>query len=112
MKRMRRVFLKTSSLALGLISFFGIAGRVFAIPRTSNPVWNGIERDCVVTCPACKQKVQETMSSESVKRVYHCPTCLTWLSPKKGDHCIYDSYGSVKCPAIQLKMRGAQNLSI
>jgi hypothetical protein len=26
---------------------------------------------------------------------------LTWLSPKPGDHCIYDSYGSVKCPPIQ-----------
>jgi hypothetical protein len=52
------------------------------------------------------------MSSESVKRVFHCPSCLAWLSPKKGDHCIYDSYGSVKCPAMQLKARKAQNLPI
>jgi hypothetical protein len=68
-------------------------------------IHQGIAGDCVVTCPVCKTKVRETMSSEASKRVYHCPGCLSWLSPKKGDHCIYDSYGSVKCPATQVKER-------
>jgi hypothetical protein len=105
MKTCRRDFLKTSCLALGLVSFLGVAGRAFAKPRKTNPVWEGIERDCVVTCPVCKTGVKETMVKETIKRVYHCPVCLTWLSPKKGDHCIYDSYGSVKCAAVQLKTK-------
>lgn len=112
MKRSRREFLKISCLVVSFVSFLGIAGRAFAKPKRTIPVWDGIVGDCVVTCPACKNKVQEKMSSESVKRVFHCPSCLAWLSPKKGDHCIYDSYGSVKCPAIQLKARKAQNLPI
>jgi hypothetical protein len=65
-----------------------------------------------VTCPVCKTKVQEKMSSEAPKRIYHCPKCLSWLSPKQGDHCIYDSYGSVKCPPIQIKERRAKKLPI
>jgi hypothetical protein len=112
MKRTRREFLKTTCLAVSFVSLLGFAKRTFAKQRTPIPAWDGITRDCVVTCPACKKKVQQTMSSESIKKIYHCPTCLAWLSPKKGDHCIYDSYGSVKCPAMQLKARKAQNLPI
>lgn len=99
----RREFLKNSFLAFGLVSLLGVATRVFAIPRNKNPVWNDIERECVVTCPVCNEGTREIMSREMLKRVYHCPHCLTWLSPKKNDHCIYDSYGSVKCPQKQLK---------
>jgi hypothetical protein len=68
--------------------------------------------DCVVTCPVCKTKVQETMVPETLKLIYHCPVCLTWLSPKKGAHCIYDSYGSVNCPPIQVKKRREQGLLV
>jgi hypothetical protein len=112
MIRSRREFIKTSFVTVGVLSFIGLAGRAFSMPRKANPTWDGVIRDSVVVCPACKSKVQERMSSESVKRIYHCPTCLTWLSTKKGDHCIYDSYGSVKCPATQLKERRAKNLAI
>src|SRR6476660_1396123 len=112
MKTSRRQFLKTGSLALGCVAFLGSAGRAIAKPRKTNPVWDGVLGDCVITCPACQHKGQERMSSESIKRVYHCPTCLTWLSVKEGDHCIYDSYGSTKCPAIQIKQRRAKKLPI
>jgi hypothetical protein len=108
----RRQFLKMGSLVLGFLAFVGSPGKMCAIPRKSNPVWNGVVQDCVITCPVCSTKVQEVMSSEAPKRKYHCPRCLTWLSPKPGDHCIYDSYGSVKCPPIQIKMRRAKNLPI
>jgi hypothetical protein len=112
MNRSRREFLKTTCIAVSFVSLLGFAGRAFAKTKRVIPVWNGIVGDCVVTCPGCNKKVGEKMSSESVKRVFHCPSCLAWLSPKKGDHCIYDSYGSVKCPAMQLKARKAQNLPI
>jgi hypothetical protein len=112
MESSRRDFLKTSCLALGFISLVGFTSRAFAKPRRTNPDWDGITTSCVITCPSCKTKVKAAMGSENLKRVYHCPACLVWLSPKKGDHCIYDSYGSVKCPAMQLKARKAQNLPI
>ena len=108
----RRQFLKIASLALGFVAFSGLVGRTFAKFRTTNPAWGGVVNDSLVTCPVCKTKVQEKMSSEAPKRIYHCPSCLSWLSPKEGDHCIYDSYGSVKCPPIQIKERRAKKLPI
>jgi len=112
MKSSRREFLKTSSLALGFLALFGFATRAFAVKKKTKVQWDGIVGDCVVTCPVCKTRVQETMVSETPKLIYHCPVCLTWLSPKKGDHCIYDSYGSVHCPPIQVKNRRLQGLPI
>ena len=112
MNRSRREFLKTTCIAVSIVSVLGFAGRAFSKPRRVLPVWDGIVGTTIITCPSCKKKLSSKMSSESVKRVFHCPTCLAWLSPKKGDHCIYDSYGSVKCPAIQLKARKEQGLTI
>ena len=112
MNKSRREFLKTTCITVCFVSLLSFAGRAFAKPKRVIPVWDGIVGNTVITCPNCKKTVSAKMSSESVKRVFHCPTCLAWLSPKKGDHCIYDSYGSVKCPAMQLKARKAQGLTI
>ena len=100
MKSSRRQFLILSALAVGI----GFATRAFAKKKTKVQ-WDGIVANCVVTCPTCKTQVQEYMVSESLRHIWHCPVCLTWLSPKKGDHCIYDSYGSVNCPQIQVKKK-------
>jgi hypothetical protein len=108
MKTNRRTFLVLSFLALGA----GFATRAFAVKKKTKIAWDGIVGDCVVTCPVCKTRVQETMTSETPKLIYHCPVCLTWLTPEKGDHCIYDSYGSVNCPPIQVKKRRAKGLAI
>jgi hypothetical protein len=108
MKTNRRKFLILSFLALGA----GFATRAFAVKKKTKIEWDGIVDDCVITCPVCKTQVQETMCSETPKLIYHCPVCLTWLSPKKGDHCIYDSYGSVNCPPIQVKTRRLKGLPV
>jgi hypothetical protein len=108
MKTNRRKFLILGCLAL-CASF---ARQAFAVKKKKKVKWDGIVGDCVVTCPVCKTRVQETMVPETLKLIYHCPVCLTWLSPKKGDHCIYDSYGSVNCPPIQVKKRRLQGLPI
>lgn len=101
----RRSFVKMVAFLLGSVPMIGHVGRAYAVPRGRNPVWYGIARKSTLTCPACGKSVTETMPHESLKRVYHCPACLTWLAPKHGDHCIYDSYGSVPCPALQLKAK-------
>ena len=112
MSNSRRQFIKISSFTLGFVALVGSAGRIFAIPRRSNPVWDGVVGACTITCPVCKTKTTEAMSSEAPKGRYHCPKCLTWLKPKPGDHCIYDSYGSVNCPPLQIKARKAKGLPI
>ena len=106
----RRVFLKASFLTLGVATIAGFVSRAFAIPRTIAPIYLGVARECVITCPVCKEGTTEVMSRESLKRVFHCPKCLTWLEPYPGDHCIYDSYGSVKCPRIQVKLKIDKNI--
>jgi hypothetical protein len=108
MKSNRRQFLILTCLAMGV----GFATRAFAVKKKKKIKWDGIVGDCVVTCPVCKTQVQETMVPETLKLIYHCPVCLTWLSPKKGDHCIYESYGSVNCPPIQVKKRREKGLPI
>ena len=108
----RRQFLKIGTFAFGFVALVSSVGRVFAKPRISNPVWDGVVRVCVVTCPVCHTQTRETMSSEAPKNIWHCPKCLTWLSTKPGDHCIYDSHGSVHCPPIQIKQRKAKGLPI
>ena len=103
MKTNRRTF-----LILGFFAFCAsFITRAFAVKKQPKLKWDGIVDDCVVTCPVCKTQVQEKMTSETPKLIYHCPVCKTWLSPKKNDHCIYDSYGSVKCPPIQVKTKRA-----
>ncbi|PKP50118.1 MAG: hypothetical protein CVT92_14705 [Bacteroidetes bacterium HGW-Bacteroidetes-1] len=57
----------------------------------------------VVTCPVCAHRKEEEMPSDSCQYFYQCENCNTVLKPLQGDCCVYCSYGSVKCPSIQLK---------
>jgi hypothetical protein len=101
----RRGFVKIIFIALGSVPLIAHVGRAFASSRRKPHVWDSIERTSTITCPACSETVTHTMSTESVKKVYHCQKCLTWVAAKHGDHCIYDSYGSTKCPPLQLKAK-------
>jgi hypothetical protein len=108
MKTSRRKF-----VILGCLAFCAsFVTRAFAVKKKKKIAWDGIVGVCVVTCPVCKTQVQENMVSETPPQIYHCPVCLTWLSPKKGDHCIYDSYGSINCPPIQVEKRRRKGLPI
>ncbi len=55
----------------------------------------------VVTCPVCKHQKEETMPINACEFFYECENCHTILKPKKGDCCVFCSYGSVPCPPIQ-----------
>jgi len=135
MNRSRRAFLKISGLALGAIAFarqaFGISSvpsvlfsttgttadvvvtaKTGILSRMQNPIWDGVSYISSVKCPVCATVEQRGMPIENPLRIYHCPQCKSWLSPKKGDHCIFDSYGSVPCAPIQIKARRAQGVTI
>ena len=54
-----------------------------------------------ITCPNCGYKKEETMPTNSCQYFYECEKCQKVIKPKKGDCCVYCSYGSVPCPPIQ-----------
>ncbi|TFG71848.1 MAG: hypothetical protein E4H26_11840 [Flavobacteriales bacterium] len=53
------------------------------------------------TCPYCLHQKEETMPTDACEYFYECTNCHKTLSPKKGDCCVYCSFGSVPCPPIQ-----------
>ncbi|HSH19916.1 MAG TPA: GDCCVxC domain-containing (seleno)protein [Draconibacterium sp.] len=55
----------------------------------------------VITCPECNFQKKETMSENSCQFFYECTNCKTILKPKKGDCCVFCSYGTIKCPPEQ-----------
>jgi len=59
----------------------------------------------VVTCPHCRSRHTETMPEYSCAISYQCAGCGAVLRPLPGDCCVYCSFGSVPCPAIQVERR-------
>ncbi|MGA2564870.1 MAG: GDCCVxC domain-containing (seleno)protein [Steroidobacteraceae bacterium] len=56
----------------------------------------------VLTCPHCGATTVETMPTDACIYFHECASCHTLLRPKPGDCCVFCSYGSVKCPPVQL----------
>lgn len=60
-----------------------------------------IQLNSTITCPDCGFKKEEIMPTDSCQFFYQCTECGVILKPKKGDCCVFCSYGNVKCPPIQ-----------
>ena len=60
-----------------------------------------IELKSTITCPNCNHKKEEIMPTDACEFFYECEQCNSLLKPKKGDCCVYCSYGTVPCPPIQ-----------
>lgn len=60
-----------------------------------------INLQSIITCPHCAHASVETMPVDACQYFYECTSCGMLLWPKKGDCCVYCSYGSVSCPPIQ-----------
>lgn len=60
-----------------------------------------IELKSIITCPRCFHQEEEIMPTDSCQWFYECKGCGLLLKPKKGDCCVFCSYGSVPCPPIQ-----------
>ena len=56
----------------------------------------------VITCPACGYRKEETMPIDACQYFYECEACKTVIKPIPGNCCVYCSYGSVKCPPMQM----------
>ncbi|MES2148300.1 MAG: GDCCVxC domain-containing (seleno)protein [Pseudomonadota bacterium] len=57
----------------------------------------------ILCCPQCGACKQETMPTDACQFFYECSACAALLRPKPGDCCVFCSYGTVKCPPIQLQ---------
>jgi hypothetical protein len=53
-------------------------------------------------CPNCGFQKTETMPTDACQFFYKCENCQTMLKPKPGDCCVFCSYGTVKCPPMQV----------
>jgi len=61
------------------------------------------ELHSVLSCPKCGHAKQERMPSDACQFFYECEYCRRVLRPKAGDCCVFCSYGSVKCPPVQMQ---------
>ena len=55
-------------------------------------------------CPNCGKTSRDQMPGNSSVRLYHCLRCNGIVRPRKGDRCVYCSYGDVPCPPRQSGM--------
>ena len=62
-----------------------------------------LEVDSVIRCPQCGFAKRETMPTDACQFYYECEGCKALLRPKPGDCCVFCSFGSVKCPPMQMK---------
>jgi hypothetical protein len=54
-----------------------------------------------LTCPECGHRSTERMPTDYCQIVYECKGCGAVLGPRKGDCCVYCSFGTVPCPPVQ-----------
>jgi hypothetical protein len=57
--------------------------------------------ESVLTCPHCGGTAQETMPLDACLFFYDCKNCKALLRPKRGDCCVFCSFGSMPCPPKQ-----------
>jgi hypothetical protein len=58
--------------------------------------------ESVITCPECGYRQSAAMPVDACLFFFECAGCGALLRPRPGDCCVFCSYGSVKCPPVQL----------
>lgn len=59
----------------------------------------------VIICPECGAAAEEEMRTDACIYFYECKGCRKLLKPAAGDCCVFCSFGSTKCPPVQLEKR-------
>ena len=60
-----------------------------------------VDLESTLTCPKCGRAKRETMPVDACQFFYECERCKALLRPKRGDCCVFCSYGTTKCPPMQ-----------
>ena len=61
-----------------------------------------VQTHSTLTCPRCGYALELEMPLDSCLFFHKCAGCGELMSPLPGDCCVFCSYGSEKCPPIQL----------
>lgn len=64
---------------------------------------NDVVLESVLTCPHCGFAKRETMPTDACEFFYSCSSCGALLRPVRGDCCVFCSFGSIRCPSMQLR---------
>ena len=67
--------------------------------------------ESVLTCPECGHAKHEVMPTDACQFFYECECCKTVLRPEASDCCVFCSYGSAKCPPVQMQ-RGCSSCNV
>jgi hypothetical protein len=59
--------------------------------------------ESVLTCPQCGHATREVMRTDACQFFYECRHCKALLRPQPRDCCVFCSYGSVRCPPMQMR---------
>jgi hypothetical protein len=54
-----------------------------------------------ILCPRCGHRETEIMPADACQFFYECKHCGVVMHPKRGDCCVFCSYGDVPCPPVQ-----------
>jgi len=54
-----------------------------------------------ITCSRCGHRSVETMPTDACRYLYVCSRCGLEMRPRKGECCVFCSYGDVPCPPVQ-----------
>jgi len=60
-----------------------------------------VKLQTVMTCPSCGSKEEVMMTVGNLDDTYTCKNCHSVHHTKSGKCCVYCSYGTRDCPAIQ-----------
>lgn len=71
--------------------------------RGSQVIATATQLESVLTCPGCGHIKREAMPVDACQFFYECDQCKTVLRAKPGDCCVFCSYGSIKCPPVQMQ---------
>jgi hypothetical protein len=63
----------------------------------------GIQIRSTLTCPLCGRKETETMPTDACQYFYDCKGCGAALEPRRGDCCVFCSWGTAPCPPMQMQ---------
>ena len=58
-----------------------------------------VQMQSAITCPACGYRSVETMPTDACLYFYTCKRCGLEMKPRRGDCCVFCSYGDVPLPA-------------
>jgi len=66
---------------------------------------NGAFLICTLTCPVCGQAQDVDMPEYGCVSFHDCADCKTRVQARKGECCVFCSYGDVPCPSVQISAK-------